>query len=601
MAVLTSSPLSTAANNIVSLGTRSKGALPKVQREFQDFSRFLDIKRTELEKIELPSQKKVKELANLNIVSTFGSAGNLLTNLFNGALDIGNFISGFFPGRGEKIGKGPSQSKPQPKPQMRGGKLRLGGLRALGIANAVFSGLDFATGLAEGESVGKAGSGAIGSFVGGVGGALAGSLLAGAIGQALIPVPGLGFVLGALGGAAGSFLGGFGADRAYETVTGDTEQKQKEKLKQQEAKQKALAKRVEGGGENFNEVLNRFNQSVIRFESFVINFGNIMGVGEEVYGYSEELSEDEAPKAPDSIDSGPISYGTGNAEFGETGNVSNAKGWVHGHFQGDSPQSVTKDTTMVVKALLKQGSPVYLNQPSGRGIDLSPNKKYTDEEIYNYVEAARKAHTHSGTGKSIDVFVKKGTKVPVPLVNIGPTGGGYGGWGRGGNSGYIQGTNTWIGHLTPDSKSGLTKSVGQIRGKQSPEVNIAEENKQTPQQQIQSQVKPQQQLSSIPTPATAQRTQPQAQMMQLPQSVMAAPSRETPKIQSYPVYSQGQSYIMERETIIAAGSQSRGSNKPVVIPMGGGSNSSVTIVAETGVQVLNSLMKGILLTSLSGT
>lgn len=596
MATLTSSPLSTAANNIVSIGTRSKGTLPKVQREFQDFSRFLDVRRLELEKLELPSQKKIKELGNLNIVSSFGSAGNLLSNLFSGAVDIGSFISGFFPGKGEKIGKGPSQTKPQPKPQMRGGKLRLGGLRALGIANAVFSGLDFATGLAEGESVGKAGSGAIGSLVGGFGGALAGSLLAGAIGQALIPIPGLGFVLGALGGAAGSFLGGFGADRAYETVTGDTEQKQNDKLNQQEAKQKALARRVEGGGgEAFGEVLNRFNLSVSKFENFVINFGSVMGVGEEVYGYSEELSEDEVPVSPDSIDSGPINYGTGNAEFGKTGNTYNAKGWVHGHFQSDSPQSVIRDTTMVVKALLKQGSPVYLNQPGGRGIDLSPNKKYTEGEIYSYVEAARKAHTHSGTGKSIDVFVKEGTKVPVPLMDIGLAG-------RGGNAGYIQGTRTWIGHLTPDSKPGLSKSSGEIRGKQSPEVNLSEENKnkQTPTQQ--SQVKPQQQTSPITAPTATPSTRPQAQMMQMPQSVMVSPPKQSPNIQSYPSYSQGQSYIMEKQTIISVGGGGGGSQTPVAVPVGGGGGSNhTTVISPNSVQLLNSFMKTILLTSLSST
>ena len=213
---LLASPLSTAANNIVKISTRSQQALPKAQSEFQDFARFLDSRRLELERTPLPTKKKIQSLANIDISNNFGSVGNLLKNLLGGALDIGSFISGMFPGKGEKIGKTPDKAKAQPKPNVRGGRLRLGGLRALGIANAVFAGLDFATGLAEGEGVGKAGAGALGSF----GGAVAGSLLAGAIGQSLIPVPGVGFVLGVVGGSLGGFLGGFGADRAYETVTG---------------------------------------------------------------------------------------------------------------------------------------------------------------------------------------------------------------------------------------------------------------------------------------------------------------------------------------------------------------------------------------------
>lgn len=588
---ITKSPLSAAANNIVKIGIRSDRALPKAQKEFQDFARFLDSRRVELERIALPEKKKIKKLANLDIVNNFGSIGNLFKNLLGGGLDLGNLISGMFPGKGEKVGKPPNKSKAQPKPSIRGGKLRLGGLRALGIANVVFSGLDFATGLAEGEGVGKAGAGALGSF----GGAIAGSLLAGAIGQSLIPVPGVGFVLGMAGGALGGFLGGYGADRAYEAVSGDNlEQKQEEKLKENESKQKALASRDGTDTLMFNEVLLKFDEAVMKFEDFSMNIGSFMGTKENIYGYSEELSDDEAPAPPDEIDSGPINYGTGNAEFGETGNVSNSKGWVHGHFQGKSPQSVTKDTTMVVKALLAQGSPVYLNQPGDGGVDLSPKRKYTDEEIYNYVENARKSHTHSGTGKSIDVFVRKGTKVPVPLVNIGPSGPGYGGYGKGGNSGFIQGTTTWIGHLTPDSKSGLSQSSGKIRGKMSPEVN--DDNKTQ-----QSKMEPQ--TSSVPQLTSKQTQSTQKPITQpLPQNVMAAPPREERNIQYYPSYSQGQSYIIESQTIISSLAPGGGAQAPMIIPAGGGSGGpNITIVPQVESAVLNSFMKNILLTSLSSS
>ena len=595
---ITQSPLSTAANNIVRLGNRNEKTLPKIQREFQDFSRFLNLEVIKLQKQELPDKRKIKNLSNINIANNFGSIGSLLSNLLGGALDLGGFIRGMFPGKGEKVGKAPSPTKAQPKPTVSGGKLKLGGMKALGIANAVFAGLDFATGLAEGESVGKAASGAVGSF----GGALAGSLLAGAIGQTLIPIPGVGFILGMAGGAAGGFLGGYGADRAYEAVTGETKQKQEQQLKAQEEKQKREAKTTTVEALSFSEVLLKFEEAVVKFEDFSMNIGNLMGIGKEnIYGYSEELPEGEAPTPPEDIDSGPINYGTGNAEFGDTGNVSNAKGWVHGHFQGTSPQSVTRDTVMVVKSLLQQGSPVYLNQSGGGGIDLSPRKKYTDEEIYNYVESARKAHTHSGTGKSIDVFVRKGTKVPVPLVNIGPSGKGYSGWGRGGNSGYIQGTTTWIGHLTPNSKPGLAQTAGQARGKMSPEVNVENSTlQQTPTQTpTPQQTKPQ--TSSTSQISSLQQSSQRPITQALPQNVMVSPPKPERQIQTYPSYSQGQSYIIDRETIITMGAGGNSRSRPQIIPVGGGGSQTIVISPEAGSVLLNSLMKNILLTSLSST
>ena len=179
MAKTLSSPLVQAANNIVSLGARTN-ALPRFQRDFNDFNRFLTIKNRELERLKLPERKKINALASLNVASTFGRPGGLLNSLLSGALDLGGFLGNMFPGRG-RVGQ-PQRAggiKP-PKPLAEGSRLKFGGLRSIGIANAIFAGLDFATGLAEGESVGKAAAGA--------GGALAGGLLGGAIGQALIQI-----------------------------------------------------------------------------------------------------------------------------------------------------------------------------------------------------------------------------------------------------------------------------------------------------------------------------------------------------------------------------------------------------------------------------
>ena len=465
MAISTlSSPLSSVANKIISVNSKSGTSLVRAQSEYKKFGDFLDYKRQELERTQLPDNKKIQKLANINVVNTFGSAGGLLGGLLGGALDLGGLVRGFFPGEGKKVGAAPQVGKPKTKPVIKSGKLRLGGIRALGVTNALFAGLDFATGLAEGESIGKSAAGTSGS--------LAGSLLGGAIGQALIPIPGVGFIIGS---AAGGFLGGYGADRTYDAVESQRVIKAKQEAKLKEQSQ-AVERSKPGKVENQDNILNKFDDVANKFEGFVSGIvggvAGLFGMGEhKIEGYSEELSDEDSPqKTSEGGLGGSISYGTGNAEFGDTGNVSNTAGWVHGHFQGANPQSVTNDTTKVVKALLLQGSPVYLNQPKG-SIDLIPSKKYTDAELRNYVENARLSHTHSGTGSSIDVFVKKGTKVPVPLTDVRPTGTDYGGYGRGGNAGYIQGTRTWIGHLTKDSKAGLSVTKGEVKGTESPNIS----------------------------------------------------------------------------------------------------------------------------------
>ena len=154
-----SSPLVSASNKIVSLGARSN-SLQKFQGRSIRFGKFLEVEKRSLEKLKLPENKKIQQLANLNIASNFGRPGNLLGSLFSGALDLAGFVGNMFPGRG-KFGKPqrPGNIRP-PKPIVKGPRLKLGGMRAIGVGNALFAGLDFATGLAEGESIGKAAAGA---------------------------------------------------------------------------------------------------------------------------------------------------------------------------------------------------------------------------------------------------------------------------------------------------------------------------------------------------------------------------------------------------------------------------------------------------------
>lgn len=288
-----SSPLVAAANNIVSLGSRSN-SLPKFQREYKDFGRFLEVEKRSLEKLKLPDEKKIRALASLNIASNFGRPGNLLGSLFSGALDLAGFVGNMFPGRG-KFGKPQRPPKLKPSiPTIKGPRLKLGGMRAVGVGNALFAGLDFAQGLAEGESVGKATSGAVGS--------LAGGLLGGAIGQALIPIPGLGFVIGNM---AGSFLGGYAADRVYEGGSA-LKQKLSEKLKGQEGKQKGIT-----SGLTFKDTIDKFDAAVSRFEKGVSSglFGSISQQGAD-----QTTNQSQMNYEPDTK---PIDTGTDTNSTGE--------------------------------------------------------------------------------------------------------------------------------------------------------------------------------------------------------------------------------------------------------------------------------------------
>lgn len=279
MAKQVSSPLITAFNKIGSLGASAKMS-KRLQSDFTGFLNFIEVQRIQLEKDELPSNAKIKRLASLNIASTFGKPTNLLSSLASGALDVGEFLGNMFPDKRKQTLKPKTPEVKTPKPTVKGPKLKFGGIRALGVVNALFAGLDFATGLQEGESVGKAAAGA--------GGSLAGSLLGGAIGQALIPIPGVGFIIGS---AAGGFLGGYAADRAAEAGQGLLQQKQKERLKAQEIRQKTLAARQTP----FLDVMNRFDAAVSKFESFASGFSletnEDIGPGTETDTLSVDQSE----------------------------------------------------------------------------------------------------------------------------------------------------------------------------------------------------------------------------------------------------------------------------------------------------------------------
>jgi murein DD-endopeptidase MepM/ murein hydrolase activator NlpD len=563
-----SSPLVAAANNIVSLGSRSN-SLPNFQREYKDFSRFLEIEKRSLEKLKLPDKKKIRALASLNIANNFGRPGNLLGSLFSGALDLAGFVGNMFPGRG-KFGKPERPPKAKlPRPTVEGPRLKLGGLRAVGVGNALFAGLDFATGLAEGESVGKAAAGASG--------ALAGGLLGGAIGQALIPIPGLGFVIGDI---AGSFLGGYAADRLYEGGS-SLKQKLTGKLKGQEAKQKTIT-----SGLTFKDVIDKFDAAMGRFEK---------GVAMGLFGSMSQTSIQSMDNATGSVDT---SYDTQPGEQPtEPGTTYSAEG-------GDKPSgNFIAPFGEQRKNHIHQGvdfsspsasAPISVIQPGI--IDTGYERGYG-----NWVAVKHDNGAETFYGHLSKVNVKKGQKIEAGTVigNQGSTGNSIGPhvhfeYRPGG-----PGTKAVDGRGVADSyfrfggnikvKKGETKDMKTDANKKLGEVSTDYQQEPGKAQQVKPQVAP-----------------AESQMMQVPQmsSMVAAAPMNLPvpaqNIQYYTSYNQpggGASVIMP---IMMGGGG--GGQRPVYIPVGGGGGGGTVIMpGPTEGQVVNSLMKTMLLTNLSAT
>ena len=144
----------------------------------------------------------------------------------------------------------------------------------------------------------------------------------------------------------------------------------------------------------------------------------------------------------------------GGATFGETdggtGRVDNAAGWVHGHFQTNTGtvDDLISDVTPIIEKLIAQDVPTELS--GGQKF----KKGMTKAEIFELIKLGIRQHGHSGDGRSIDIFVPEGTKVPVSLSDVRAYGGAEG------VSGILPGSgHTWVGHLTEDSKSGGHQAV----------------------------------------------------------------------------------------------------------------------------------------------
>ena len=646
------SPLVSAFNNIVNIN-RSKSQMGSTQRSYKEFLKFMRAEVKNIEAIKLPDKKQVSKLANLNVAATFGSAGSLLSSLASGALDVSGLVGNFFGGKGKNPKAGRALQK--------GTKIKIPGIRGLPIISAALAGLDFAEGISGGESVGKAGAGALGSAAGAAGGALAGVALAGAIGQVLVPVPGLGFVLGAGVGALGGMAGGYLADRAYESATGEGKVKEKtdKKLKQQEQQQK-LAAVTSLTAVTFPQVLDKFDSVVIQFERTVANL-NLSSGTEQTMGDAsgEQYGENIDPNA--AKDSTNLPSGEDVTLDGEGTFIQGSTGQSTGpHFHigptelydpvgdkwvGKNTEQGKKDAReaafKVAKSLMQRKK--YFRFTNA-GIDVNPGSKLDDDTLMKYVEKEQNAHANRRGGGSwggLDIAGGPGLRMPLPVGDVVSSVHGYG------NAARIMGTNAFVGHGMKGSKK---TDESKVKRSATPPTATQENFTPTSQQATAtsqskpiptSAPKPTQNLSQMSTnqlkgmldptktgasnPATFRaaqeaRTKGQESGLSgetLEREVMMATIRAKnaesqvmsmsqqlvapEQLQQYPTYNQQQSTI----TIIpmmmgGGGGGGGGQQRPMVISSGGGGGTTIMPPVPQG-QVLNSLFKTILLTNLSGS
>jgi len=588
MAITLKSVFQTAANNIVSSASRSKNSLRTVKEEYDDIVKFLDLEKKQIENIKLPDKKKIAQLANINVASTFGTPGSLLGSLLGGGLDLAGFLGNMFP------------SKKSPPVKVNGGKMRFGGLKALGVLNAVFAGLDFYQGVQEGEGVGKAAAGA--------GASLAGSIVGGALGSFLGP---LGTFAGAsLGGMAGGWLG----DRAYEGVTGtgnndEVKTKLERKIKAQEAAQKAAAQ-----GGNFEDIISRFSSAVSKFEKGVSSglFGTL-GQQEQQQENTDDVGE--TPDTSYTRDPGEPSTESYSAEGGELPSQTAVTGRFgeprknHMHAGVDFANS-------------NANAPVSVIQPGI--IDVG----YDGGGYGNWVAVKHDNGAETLYGHLSKVNVKKGQRIEAGTVigNQGSTGHTTGPhvhfeYRPGG-----PGTNPVDGRKVADS---YFRFGGQIKVKKNDKATDTKEKlnpvntsypqkkpeeffKGTPQENIFKDAKLKEEFSGkakTPEVKEAQNKyneyvnqikQQRAQEVSAQMVSPAAPS-QVPQIAQYPSYSQSQSYIIDRPSVIAMGGGG-GSSQPVYIPVGGGDGGgTITSPGPSEGEVVNSLIKTLLLTNLSAS
>lgn len=609
MAQLISSSLVSAANKIVSLN-RGSASMQSTQSNYQEFLRFMDVETQNLKSIKF-NKKKLRQAYNANVESTFGNAGSLLGGLLSGALDIGGFVGDFFGGgkknKGKVLRAEEDIAKGELKALPKGERIRIPGIKGIPLVSALLTGLDFAERKSEGQTNLQAGVGA--------GGALAGSILAGIVAAPLEAVPGVGFLLHGAAIAGGGMLGGAIADKL--TGAGQPTAKEKAQIKLKTLEQQQRAKGAAIGAITFQEVLDKFDNVVIRFERSIQNIASPAydsGVSQWDTGETEADKIDYRPK--DAEEFKPTGTGDevfplvgGRPTFTEGAGTFNAS--RDGGRRRHSAQDIGVDpnTTVVASRSGKVlesyssgygavGGAVVIRYDNGQqGLygHVLPNVKVGDK-----VDAGQKIARVAPDGGNTHLhYMRKDTRGnyidPLPILRQSKSG---------------------VATVKPDKKESKKDLKQQSQFKGDTGDQSQKEIKKDVQQQLgQATTKPKVQGAAV---ATTQMMSQQPKKQQMVQSqdqaitpevlsepqVVAVPQsitniQQIQEVQQYPSYILPQSSV----TLIPI-LQDSGNKTPMIISSGsasGGGGQTVVMPGPTEGEVLNSLMKSILLTSLSAT
>jgi lambda family phage tail tape measure protein len=165
-------------------------------------------------------------------------------------------------------------------------------------------------------------------------------------------------------------------------------------------------------------------------------------------------------RAQSSVAGGAPGSGAGGtgAIFGDTGRTFNAKGFVHGHFQNQNREALVQDTVETVMALLSKGVSPELG--SGARFTSGMNAKQVEALVRQGVGSHKK---YASGASAVDIFMPKGTQVPVPvsgIQNLGGAAGVTGSLARGSQLMHLDAASTMIaptGGTVPQKVTGNEK------------------------------------------------------------------------------------------------------------------------------------------------
>jgi len=396
------------------------------------------------------------------------------------------------------------------------------------------------------------------------------------------------------GSSLGGLVGGWIGDRGYEAVTGkDTQnninEKLDQRLKQQESRQKQLS-----GNSSFSEIINKFSVAVERFERGIAQglFGSLSTQGEEPMEDAEGEVQTNYETPDPSIDEVPQIY-TSEGGDDPSSHFTSGFGWRWG-----------RQHNGVDFAHPNANSPVTVIQPGiidsgfGGGYGNWVAVKHTDgsETFYGHlskvnvkkgqrIEAGTVIGNQGNTGRSTGPhihFEYRPGGPGTPPVN-----------GRSVASRYFRYGGKV--NVIPRKANDITQKLGDVT------TNYPQQQTQTQTQNV-SPVQNKQNFQSLQDtkpPIPNQNTQSKV----YPQSISPSPQQnnipqQVKTIEHYPSYNQGQFITTIIPMMIGNNSSNQ---RPILVSGGSGGSEIIIIPPPSEGEIVNSLMKTMLLTNLSGS